>query len=77
MQGEVFEDGQFRGSITEVELAHNTEMRVSIHIGEYMLWVLPNDPELIGVSYLPTGEMGVFQKKDFEPHLAAFFGLHF
>jgi hypothetical protein len=77
MIGEVFEDGQFRGSAQKVELKHNTELRIAMHIGDYMLFVMPTDPDLIGVSYLPTGEMGVFKKKDLEPHLAAFFGLNF
>jgi hypothetical protein len=77
MIGEVFEDGQFRGAVEKVELKHNTELRIAMHIGDYMLFVMPTDPDLIGVSYLPTGEMGVFKKKDLEPHLAAFFGLNF
>lgn len=77
MHGEVFADGQFRGTAEKVELAHNTELRVAMHIGDYMLWVMPTEPDMIGLSYLPTGEMGVFKKKDLEPHLAAFFGLNF
>lgn len=77
MHGEVFADGQFRGSVQKIELPHNTELRVAMHIGDYMLWVMPTEPDMIGLSYLPTGEMGVFKKKDLEPHLAAFFGLNF
>lgn len=77
MLGEVFEDGQFRGRAEKVELAHNTVMHISMHIGDYMLWVLPTEPDVIGISFMPTGEMGVFKKADLEPHLAAFFGLNF
>lgn len=77
MIGEVFEDGQFRGSAGKVELAHNTERRLGMHIGDYMLWDLPTEPDLLGIAYIPTGEMGIFKKKDIEPHLAAFFGLNF
>lgn len=77
MIGEVFEDGQFRGSAGKVELPHNTERRLGMHIGNYMLWDLPTEPDLLGVAYIPTGEMGIFKKKDIEPHLAAFFGLNF
>lgn len=77
MIGEVFEDGQFRGAAERQELAHNTELRIAMHIGDYMLWVMPTEPDMVGVTYIPSGEMGVFKKADLEPHLAAFFGLNF
>jgi hypothetical protein len=44
-------------------------------VGDYLLWKLDGDD--IGIGYRNTGEMGVFKKKDFEPYIAAFFGLNF
>ena len=77
MIGEVFEDGQFRGTAEKIETVNNTDLQVAMHIGDYMVWVAPNEPDMIGISYIPSGETGVFKKADLEPHIAAFFGLNF
>jgi hypothetical protein len=71
MFGEVFADGQFRGSYKLEDVP-----RHAMVIGDYLLWVL-DDPEEIGIGHRGTGEMGIFKVADFEPYLKAFFGLNF
>lgn len=66
MFGEVFDDGQFRGV---------GEIRAMLNVGDYMIWDV--DPDSFGITLTTTGEMGVFKKKDFESHVAAFFGLNY
>jgi hypothetical protein len=46
-----------------VEMPHN------------MIW--DADIDTLGITFMGTGEMGLFKKKDFEPYIAAFFGLNF
>jgi hypothetical protein len=40
-----------------------------------MIWDV--DSDTLGITFMGTGEMGMFKKKDFEPYIAAFFGLNF
>lgn len=68
--GEIFEDGQVRGHMSQNETSNNT-----VVVGDYMLWEM-GDGE-IGIGYRVTGEMGVFKVDDFEPYIKAFFGLNF
>lgn len=70
MFGEVFADGQFRGSYKIDDVPNHAMV-----IGDYLLWTL--DGEDIGIGFRPTGEMGIFKVADFEPYLKAFFGLNF
>jgi len=65
MFGEVFNDGQFRGD----------KLRAMLNVGDYMIWDVDGDS--FAITLTTTGEMGVFRKKDFEAHVAAFFGLNF
>lgn len=58
-----------------VEMPHNTAMYLRAHVGNYMIWDV--DPDTLGITFMGTGEMGLFKKKDFEPYIAAFFGLNF
>lgn len=46
-----------------------------IRVGNYTMWDVGDDK--IGISFLGTGEAGVFNKADFEAYVAAFFGLNF
>ena len=69
--GEVFEDGQFRGSHKVEDVPNH-----AVVIGDYMVWPLDGG-ESIGICYRVTGEMGVFKVADFEPYIKAFFGLNF
>ena len=72
MFGEVFDDGQFRG-MGEIHVGY--KLRAMLNVGDYMIWDV--DPDSFGITLTTTGEMGVFKKKDFESHVAAFFGLNF
>lgn len=72
MFGEVFDDGQFRGV---GEMTAGDKLRAMLNVGDYMIWDV--DPDSFGITLTTTGEMGVFKKKDFESHVAAFFGLNF
>jgi hypothetical protein len=47
-----------------------------IKVGDYYLWTL-EDPAKIGITYIPTGEGGVFSTADLEPYIKGFFGLNF
>jgi hypothetical protein len=69
--GEVFADGQFRG--TE---KHNKLPKEVITVGDYYLWSV-EEPEKIGLTHIPTGETGVFNTADLEPYIKGFFGLNF
>jgi len=69
--GEVFEDGQFRGSHKIEDIPNH-----AVVIGDYMMWSMDVGEE-IGICYRVTGEMGVFKVADFEPYVKAFFGLNF
>lgn len=71
MFGEVFADGQFRGSYKIDDVPNHAMV-----IGDYLLWPLEGGED-IGIGYRPTGEMGIFKVADFEPYLKAFFGLNF
>ena len=44
-------------------------------VGDYALRDL--DHEKLNITYMPTGESGVFDKAEFEAHIKAFFGLNF
>lgn len=70
--GEVFADGQFRGV---GEMTAGDKLRAMLNVGDYMIWDV--DPDSFGITLTTTGDMGVFKKKDFESHVAAFFGLNF
>ena len=70
MFGEVFEDGQFRGSHEMPNVLNH-----AVTVGDYTVWEM-GDGE-IGITYRATGEMGVFKVDDFEPYVKAFFGLNF
>ena len=72
MFGEVFDDGQFRGM---GEIHVGDKLRAMLNVGDYMIWDV--DPDSFAITLTTTGEMGVFKKKDFESHVAAFFGLNF
>jgi hypothetical protein len=72
MFGEVFADGQFRGAVEETA---GDKLRAMLNVGDYMIWDVDGDSFCITLT--TTGEMGVFKKKDFESHVAAFFGLNF
>lgn len=77
MFGEVFEDGQFRGNMKgfSVDEQKMREQHGLIYIGEYAMWGQGDDD--IYLCHMPSGEFGVFKKKDFETHVSAFFGLNF
>jgi len=72
MFGEVFADGQFRGAVEETA---GDKLRAMLNVGDYMIWDVDGDS--FAITLTTTGEMGVFKKKDFESHVAAFFGLNF
>ena len=72
MFGEVFDDGQFRGM---GEIHVGDKLRAMLNVGDYMIWDV--DPDSFAITLTTTGEIGVFMKKDFEAHVAAFFGLNF
>jgi hypothetical protein len=69
--GEVFVDGQFRGVEKE-----NTMPKELLKVGDYYIWSV-EEPAKIGITYIPTGETGVFNTADFEPYIKGFFGLNF
>jgi len=46
-----------------------------IRVGDYKLFDWEDDI-VIGIMH-PNGEAGLFHKKEFEAHVAAFFGLNF
>jgi len=71
MIGEAFEDGEFRGHYGVDDVP-----RHAIVIGDYLLWSLDNNEEII-IGYRNTGDMGIIKVADFEPHIKAFFGLNF
>jgi hypothetical protein len=48
---------------------------IRIKVGDYELFDWKDDTH-IGISHV-SGEAGLFQKKEFEAHVAAFFGLNF
>lgn len=72
MFGEVFDDGQFRGVS---EMTAGDKLRAMLNVGDYMIG--DTDRDSFSITLTTTGEMGVFKKKDFEPYIAAFFGLNF
>ena len=72
MFGEVFDDGQFRGIRVPVA---GDKLRAMLNVGDYMIWEVDGDS--FAITLTTTGEIGVFMKKDFESHVAAFFGLNF
>jgi hypothetical protein len=45
-------------------------------IGDYATWPV-DDAGKIGITYIPTGEIGIFNKTDLEPYIKGFFGLNF
>ena len=47
----------------------------ALEIGDY--WLLDELDGRFIIGNKVTGEMGVFQKKDFEAYVVAFFGLNF
>jgi hypothetical protein len=47
-----------------------------IVVGDYAMWPV-DDAEKIGITYIPTGEIGIFNKADLEPYIKGFFGLNF
>ena len=69
--GEVFDDGQMRGHYG----VDTIPMGRGIVFGDYILWDAGDDQ--FGIGYRETGEMGIFNKKDFEAHIEAFYGLNF
>ena len=69
--GEVFEDGQMRGQYH----VDTIPMGKGIVFGDYILWDAGDNQ--FGIGYRETGEMGIFNKKDFEAHIEAFYGLNF
>lgn len=69
--GEVFEDGQMRGQYH----IDTIPMGKGIVFGDYILWDTTDG--MFGIGYRETGEMGIFNKKDFEAHIEAFYGLNF
>jgi hypothetical protein len=68
--GEVFDDGQFRGSYKIKDIPPDAMI-----VGDYLIWNFKDN--CIGIQFEPTGETGIFKKVDFEPYLKAFFGLNF
>lgn len=68
--GEVFEDGQMRGQYGVDSVPQHV-----IVFGDYLLWDAGGDK--FGIGYRNTGEMGIFNKADFESHIEAFYGLNF
>ena len=72
MFGEVFDDGQFRGVRAP---GVGDKLRAMLNVGDYMIWEVDGDS--FAITLTTTGEIGVFMKKDFEAHVAAFFGLNF
>ena len=69
--GEVFEDGQMRGHYG----VDTIPMGKGIVFGNYILWDTGDNQ--FGIGYRETGEMGIFNKADFEAHIEAFYGLNF
>jgi len=63
------------GNITD-EVKQNMENKGAIVIGNYALWNL-NDEDSFGITFIPTGETGVFYRADFEAYVKGFFGLNF
>lgn len=53
----------------------DAEKPPGIQVGDYTLFYSGGD-ELIGIFH-KNGEGGLFQTKEFEAYVAAFFGLHF
>lgn len=68
--GEVFDDGQMRG-----EYGVDNVPQHAIVFGKYILW--DSTDGKFGIGYRETGEMGIFNKADFEAHIEAFYGLNF
>jgi hypothetical protein len=71
MFGEVFEDGQVRGHY----VVDTVPLGQGIAFGDYVIWDAGDNQ--FGIGYRETGEMGIFNKKDFEAHIQAFYGLNF
>ena len=69
--GEVFDDGQMRGSYGVGPIP----MGKGIVFGDYVVWDTGDNQ--FGIGYRETGEMGIFNKADFEAHIEAFYGLNF
>lgn len=46
-----------------------------MRVGDYLLGDM--DDKKLTIFHEPTGEGGVFDKAEFEPHVKAFFGLNF
>jgi hypothetical protein len=69
--GEVFDDGQMRGHYG----VDTIPMGKGIVFGDYIVWDAGDNQ--FGIGYRNTGEMGIFNKKDFEAHIEAFYGLNF
>ena len=71
MFGEVFADGQVRGHYGVDTIPQGK----AIVFGDYLIWDTTDG--MFGIGYRETGEMGIFNKKDFEAHIEAFYGLNF
>jgi hypothetical protein len=56
MFGEVFADGQFRGSVEETA---GDKLRAMLNVGDYMIWDVDGDS--FAITLTTTGEMGVFK----------------
>jgi hypothetical protein len=69
--GEVFDDGQMRGHYG----VDTIPMGKGIVFGDYVIWDAGDNQ--FGIGYRETGEMGIFNKADFEAHIEAFYGLNF
>jgi hypothetical protein len=59
----------------ELQLKESKITAPPIFFKDYAVWDV--DAGKFGISNLNTGEAGVFNKEDFEAHIAAFFGLNF
>jgi hypothetical protein len=70
---EVTAGEKLRAMLDEGRRPNGVEHRT--HVGNYMIW--DADIDTLGITFMGTGEMGLFKKKDFEPYIAAFFGLNF
>jgi hypothetical protein len=62
---------------SQLNLPHATFIQLNMRVGNYMIWDVKTEPDAFGITYLPTGELGMFKKSEFEPYIAAFFGLNF
>ena len=70
---EVTAGEKLRAMLDEGRRPNTAEHRT--HVGNYMIWDV--DSDTLGITFMGTGEIGMFKKEDFEPYIAAFFGLNF